>query len=144
MTKEWAPDDIFDVLGCRIARRVLAAASVGPRTVAELADACDVSAPTVYRRVAALEEHGLMTHEIEPAPDGHHTKRFNTVLDEATLRVEPTGITLDLVVDREYPDRFAQFWRDLGTGTEGLRSHVDGRADHATTVWGTEVRPHDQ
>jgi hypothetical protein len=40
MSKEWEPENVFDVLGCEIARQILAVASLQPVSAAELAQHC--------------------------------------------------------------------------------------------------------
>ena len=142
MSKEWAPSDIFDVLGCPVARQLLAAAAKQPQSASELSVSCGISPATVYRRLEALERFGLVTHELEPARDGHHRKRFTTDVTQGTLQIGPDGVSVDFAVDREYQERFADFWRDLSTATEGLRPDTPTTSG-MKTFWGHETGLHE-
>ncbi|MDX1748356.1 MAG: helix-turn-helix domain-containing protein [Halobacteriales archaeon] len=63
MSKEWDPETIFDVLGSEHARSILTVSSQEPMDAEALAEACDTSLPTVYRRVNALQEYDLLDRE---------------------------------------------------------------------------------
>lgn len=113
MSKEWTAESVFDVLGCDISRKILLVASEEPASASELADRCDVSTPTVYRRINALQEFDMLDEQVAVADDGHHHKRFRTVLSEANVRLDDGEFTVDVVRTTDRADSLSGLWRDL-------------------------------
>ena len=68
---QWNPDNVIEVLASSESRRILAAASVRPVSAEELEVICEVSLPTVYRRINVLVEYDLLSEEqaIDPKKD---------------------------------------------------------------------------
>lgn len=114
MSKEWDPDTLFEVLGSETARGVLALASVEPRSAQELADRLDVSEPTVYRRLDALEGYDLITESVAIDDDGNHFKRYETALERVAFEIEDGEFVVDVRLARDMVDQFERFWGDLG------------------------------
>lgn len=81
--------DAIDVLGDEYACRILAALGQEPMAAVELAEACDASRATVYRRLDRLESAGLVASRTRLRPDGNHRKRFH--LESRELRVSLTA-----------------------------------------------------
>ncbi|MWG33191.1 ArsR/SmtB family transcription factor [Halomarina oriensis] len=54
------PADVLDHLGDDVSRTILAACSADARSVGELAEVCDVSEATIYRRLNRLMNAGLL------------------------------------------------------------------------------------
>lgn len=129
MSKEWESQNVFDVLGCEIAREILALGSLKPLSAAELAERCDVSEPTVYRRIDALQEYDMLASETEIDDDGHHYKRFETNLEEARVRVEDGSFDVDIEIQKDYTDRFVDLWEDMEKGAEEV-SRETRRSPH--------------
>jgi len=134
VSKEWNPSSVFDVLGCEVAREVLALASVRAVSASELAERCGVSEPTIYRRINALQEYDMLTERTAIDDEGHHHKEYRTMLDEARFSVEDGQYDIDLQLRRDYSDRFVDFWSDLERGAEdvtggGSRRPDDGPSD---------------
>lgn len=98
---EAADNQLLDALGDDVSRRVLQACKQKPLTAEELAETCDVSESTIYRRLETLSSLGLVerTQRVE-APS---KTCYETVVDGLsihvgdTLRVEPGAS--DYVVD---------------------------------------------
>lgn len=107
------PADLFALLDDEYARAILAATDQRPMSAPALAEACDASRPTIYRRIDRLKEYDLLSETVRPDEDGHHRRvyvsRFRGLsvdLDDGTYRV-----TLDR---REDPaDRFTALWEGL-------------------------------
>ena len=76
------------------AQAILAALAGGPRAGRELAELCDISRPTVYRRLNRLEAAGFVSTEMSPDLDGHHRKEFYLLRDRLTVTVEAGAITV--------------------------------------------------
>lgn len=114
MSKEWEPETVFDVLESDVARRILVVASDGPMSADELAEACDTSLPTVYRRVDVLSEYDFLTEDRELDAQGNHYKTFETALERIAFDVDADGFAVDLERRTGLVDRFEEFWTELG------------------------------
>jgi predicted ArsR family transcriptional regulator len=127
MSKEWEPPDIFAVLGCEYARDVLVAATDGPFSAREIAERCDASLPTVYRRIDVLEEYGFLAEHNEVREDGTHHSTFETRLDRITLHVEDDHIDVEPAFTSRLGEKFSAFWRDMErSGDAADRLHTSG------------------
>lgn len=124
MSKEWEPETVFDVLESDVARRILVLASREPMSADELADGCDASLPTIYRRVNVLLEYDFLTEDRELDSDGNHYKTFETALERITFEIEGDGISVTLDRRRSLLDQFEDFWSDLG---ESAAATEEGR-----------------
>jgi DNA-binding transcriptional ArsR family regulator len=114
---EASPESLFDLLADEYARQILLAADEEPRTAKDLSRVCDASLATVYRRVARLEEHGLVDSTPTVDDDGAHRQRFQTTLEE--LHVQLSDGALELTVGRrdELADNFTAIWSALRDST---------------------------
>lgn len=113
MSKPWNPDDIFDVLASEDVRRILVATSVRPMSAEELAEICDRSLATVYRRLDAISEYDLLSEESAVDPDGTQYSEYRNDLNEITVSVEEGELTVDIDIERDTVDRFAEPIGDL-------------------------------
>jgi len=116
-------DAVLDVLSDEYAREILAATSVKPMSAQQLAEACEMSEPTVYRRIERLREHDLLGERTEIRDDGNHHSVYTATLSE--LSVELDEGTFEATVRRResasFPgqqeddtaDRFARMWENL-------------------------------
>jgi len=83
----------IEVLGDDYVCRILVALDTGPMPAIDLADACNMSRPTVYRRLNRLEALGFVTSRKKYESDGNHRKHFELVLDEIRFEVDEKGVT---------------------------------------------------
>ncbi|ADE02166.1 helix-turn-helix domain-containing protein [Haloferax volcanii] len=60
ITPESSDDDLLDALGDDVSRSVLLACNRAPMTAEELAESCEVSESTIYRRLETLSSLGLV------------------------------------------------------------------------------------
>jgi DNA-binding transcriptional ArsR family regulator len=90
--------ELLDLLSDQYTARILEALSVEPRPARELASICDMSRPTVYRRLDRLQEHGLVSTDEDLDPDGHHRKVFTTCLERVTVELTDDDPTVHLVL----------------------------------------------
>lgn len=114
MSKEWEPESVFDLLGSERARRILALASEESLSADDLAEHCDASLPTIYRRLNALVEFDLLHEETRIDADGNHYKTYEA--DVERISVVVGGGDLDVEVEprgEDMVDRFERFWGDL-------------------------------
>ncbi|QLC34501.1 winged helix-turn-helix transcriptional regulator [Halarchaeum sp. CBA1220] len=107
-------DDLLDALGDPRARAVLAAVNDEPRSAKELADALDVSLPTVYRRLDDLQSCELVTARTAVAPDGNHYKRYAATFEELSVRLEGDEYVVEVRREDDLADRFSDLWSELG------------------------------
>lgn len=83
------------------AKRILACLDGEPRPARELVDACEASRATVYRRLNRLEEHGLVSTDVEFHRDGHHRKVFTSTFERATFELVDGAPQVRLVLAAE-------------------------------------------
>jgi predicted transcriptional regulator len=106
-------EDILDTIGDEHARRVLAAISREPKPAKELAEECDLSLPTIYRRVEMLEEHDLVKDRTLVADDGNHYKVYECNFESTVISLEDDEYRVRIYREENLPDRFSQLWDDL-------------------------------
>jgi DNA-binding transcriptional ArsR family regulator len=119
VSKEWEPENVFDVFGSELARRILVLASSDPVSAEEIAERCDSSLPTVYRRLNTLEEHDLLRENQQVDADGNHYNTYQTKLQKVCFTVEDGGFTIDLQLRQDLVDKFGAFWSDLEGSSGG-------------------------
>jgi predicted transcriptional regulator len=108
-------EDILDTIGDQHARRVLAAISREPKSAKELAEECDLSLPTVYRRIEMLDEYDLVTDRTLVADDGNHYKVFESNFESTVISLEDDEYKIRIYRTENLPDRFGQLWDELHT-----------------------------
>lgn len=110
-----ADAELIGLLDDEYARAILAATAREPMTASELAEVCDASPPTVYRRLDALADADLIAERTEPDPDGHHRGVYAARLDAVHVALHEEGF--DVAVDRREPetvaDRFTRLYEGL-------------------------------
>jgi len=109
VTDEDVLEDVAALLEDDCARTILAATSTRPMTAKELTDHCDVSGPTIYRRIEDLDELDLI--EVRTRLDtesGHHEKLYAAMLSEVSVTLREGAF--EVSVDRREPiaDRFTR------------------------------------
>src|SRR6056297_3744357 len=80
-----------ELLEDEYARSILAETSVEPLSATELAERCDASSPTIYRRINRLQELDMLDEEQTLNPDGHHYRRFSARLERVTIELRHGG-----------------------------------------------------
>ncbi len=113
MDDDRAIEDILDTIGDEHARRVLAAISREPKPAKELAEECDLSLPTIYRRVEMLEEHDLLKDRTLVADDGNHYKVYECNFESTVISLDDDEYRVRIYREENLPDRFSQLWDDL-------------------------------
>lgn len=107
-------EDILDTIGDQHARAVLATISREPKSAKALAEECDLSLPTVYRRIEMLDEYDLVTDETLVADDGNHYKVYQSNFESTVITLEDDEYKIRIYREENLPDRFSQLWDDLG------------------------------
>ena len=108
-------EEVLDTIGDEHARDVLAAISVEPKSAKELAEECDLSLPTVYRRLEMLDEYDLVTDRTLVAEDGNHFKMYESNFESTVISLEDDEYRVRIYREENLPDRFSQLWDDLNT-----------------------------
>lgn len=114
--KEWVAENIFELFGDRLARDILLHLYRQPMSADELAHRFDVSKPTIYRRLNALTEYGLVAEQQEIDDSGHHYKVFETVLKNLSVELSEENYEIELTKRRDILGQFEAFWSDLEDG----------------------------
>lgn len=137
--KEWAPTDIFDVFGDTLARRILILASERPLSADELAEHLDVSEPTIYRRLNALQDYDLLSQQRQLDPEGNHYQTVETTLRKVVLEIEEGGYNVNLQLRQSLADQFDSFWSGLEESqTDATVEPEPGMQNEATDGDGTD------
>ncbi|POG54308.1 ArsR/SmtB family transcription factor [Haloferax marisrubri] len=123
MSEEPALGDILDLLSDEYARDILAATSTKPMSAQELADECEMSKPTVYRRVERLQAYGLLDEQTEIRTSNNHYSVYTATLSEFSVALDDGSFesSLTRTDDESFPgeeetdtaDRFKRMWEDL-------------------------------
>jgi AcrR family transcriptional regulator len=95
------------------ARTILVATKREAMSVSELADACGVSEPTVYRRLDDIREFGLVEEAVELDADGHHRNVYRATVSEVTFDVDADGVAVAVARDETMADRFTRYVREM-------------------------------
>ncbi|WP_327053582.1 ArsR/SmtB family transcription factor [Halomicrococcus gelatinilyticus] len=123
MSEDSPLGELLDVLSDEYARDILAATSVKPMSAQQLADECEMSKPTVYRRVERLQAHGLLDEQTRVRTSNNHYSVYTATLSEVSIELD-SG-TFEAAVrhtdDESFPgeresdtaDRFRKMWEDL-------------------------------
>lgn len=89
---------VLDALGDDTAREMLTQLKE-PHTADELAEACEVSTSTAYRKLELLSEAGLVNGTVRVRPDRCQETLYHRVFDG--LQVVPDGDSFAVQADRE-------------------------------------------
>jgi predicted transcriptional regulator len=106
-------EEVLNTIGDEHARTVLAAISREPRPAKELSEACDLSLPTIYRRLELLEEHELITERTAVADDGNHFQVYECNFDSTVITLEDDEYKVRIYRKENVPDRFTKLWDEL-------------------------------
>jgi predicted transcriptional regulator len=106
-------EEILDTIGDEHARRVLAAISREPKSAKALANECDLSLPTVYRRIELLDEYELVKDRTLVAEDGNHYKVYESNFESTVISLEDDEYRVRVYRQENLPDRFSQLWDEL-------------------------------
>lgn len=106
-------DRVLDLLADDYARQILAHLSDQSMLVEALGEKCEGSESTIYRRLDELEAIGLVSETIQLDQQGHHRKRYETILTSVLVTFEKGRYDVELEIEEDTPDRFARMWGDI-------------------------------
>ncbi|WP_191906211.1 MULTISPECIES: winged helix-turn-helix domain-containing protein [unclassified Haloarcula] len=84
-------DELFALLGDEYVVDILQALSSDEMPARAIAEECDMSRPTVYRRLERLTEAGVVASRLHPESDGHHRQQFRLVLEGVAVQFREDG-----------------------------------------------------
>ena len=113
MSKAWNRDDLFDVCASEDVRQILAATNVRSMSGQDLADICGRSLATIYRRIQAMEDYDLLSEELTRDPDGTQYNEYRSDLNEITINVDEGQLNVNIDIERDTVDQFAELIEDL-------------------------------
>jgi predicted transcriptional regulator len=108
--------ELLQVLADEYSRKILVAADEEPKTAKSLAESCDASLTTVYRRVSKLKSHGLIEERTEVSPEKSHHSVYETVLEDVRVTVSDGEMSVAVETRDELADSFTSMWEDMGEG----------------------------
>lgn len=115
MENETPVEEILDTIGDDHARQILAAVSRESRTAKELADHCDISLPTVYRRLELLEENDLVASINEVDENGNEYHLYESDFESTVISLtDDDEYEVRIYRSENLPERFTQLWDELG------------------------------
>ncbi len=106
-------DELFALLDDEYARSILIATSVEPLSADALAERCDASEPTIYRRIDRLETFDLVESTQQLDPDGHHYKTYAARLERVTIDLDDGDLTVAVDRTEDAADRFTRLYEEL-------------------------------
>ena len=110
MSEADGPDeDVLHVLDDEYAKEILVETYAEPRSARRLAELCDASRSTVYRRIERLQNHDLVESRQRLDPEGHHREVYAASLQRVTVELTADGF--EVSVDRTEEDAASRFTR---------------------------------
>lgn len=85
-------DELLGLLSDEYACRILCALDDEPRSADELVAQCEMSRPTVYRRLEQLTDAGIVDARLTPSAEGHHKREFRRTLAGLSVRIREDGV----------------------------------------------------
>ncbi|OVE84240.1 winged helix-turn-helix domain-containing protein [Natronolimnobius baerhuensis] len=113
MSEECDVETIGSVLEDAVARSILVHAQSDPVSASALADHCDVSTVTIYRRLETLREHDLVVASTVPERDGNHYKVYKTNVRRLSVTLTEDGFELSIERTDTPADRFTRLIEEL-------------------------------
>lgn len=107
------PAKLFALLDDEYARRILAHLDQEPMSATELSERCDVSPPTVYRRIDRLQRCGLLTEETRIDDGGNHYAVYESRFEGLAVAMDDGEFVVDLSRREDPADRLTYLWEDL-------------------------------
>jgi AcrR family transcriptional regulator len=106
--------EVAGLLEDDVAREVLAATSVDAMSASNLAERCDVSEPTIYRRLEELREADLLAEGQELDPGGDHYTVYRARFQRLLVELERGDYDVEVTLLEDPADRFTRLFEELG------------------------------
>ncbi|WP_253737489.1 ArsR/SmtB family transcription factor [Halohasta salina] len=89
-------ETLLALLGDEYACRLLVALEAEPLSAADLVDRCEMSRPTVYRRLDRLTDAGLVEAVCSPSASGHHHQEYRLAVETVAFSLSGDGVDGEL------------------------------------------------
>ena len=107
-------EELLSILDDEYARSILIETSQRPMSAKHLAEACDASLPTIYRRIDRLSEQGLVTERPKFRDEGRHYSVYEATLNRVTIDLDDGEMSADISTEpTDAADRFTKMWEDI-------------------------------
>ena len=90
------PTDLLSLLNAEYTTSILEAIQRESKSARAIAEECGASRPTVYRRLNALEDAGLVDSGMVYDADGHHRTVFETTLEAISVDLVGGGLSVSV------------------------------------------------
>lgn len=87
------PRRALELLGDEYACRIIGALDGEQLSASTLVERCEMSRPTVYRRLDRLEDAGLVDVHTERGHNGQEHRQFSLAVEEIQFQVDEDGIS---------------------------------------------------
>lgn len=94
-------DAVLEALGDDSSRSILVATSRRPMTAKELTERCHVSPTTVYRRINALVDRGLLEKRVSLDAGPNQNTVYEPTFSRADVRLTPDGVRVETFDDAD-------------------------------------------
>lgn len=84
---------LLELLSDEYARELLRKLEEGAKGARELAEQCEMSRPTVYRRLDRMTEAGIIDSQQSSMTTGRQRTEYNLVVGAVEFNVHPDGVT---------------------------------------------------
>ena len=109
MSEECDVGTVGSLLGDPTVRTILVQTDQRPMSATTLSDHCEVSQPTVYRRLEELRECDLLEERTRPDPEGgHHRTLYATNVRCMTVELDDGRLKLSIDRREDMADRFTR------------------------------------
>jgi DNA-binding transcriptional ArsR family regulator len=113
VTEEPDPPEVFATLDDEFARDILVATKTERLSAKELSEQCDISRPTVSRRVNRLVEQGLLEEYTHVHAGGRHYSEYEASLERIEVRLQAEGFDVEVEVRPDPADRITSLFDDM-------------------------------
>ena len=113
MTEESDPSEVFATLDDEYARDILVATKTERLSARELSEECEMSRPTVSRRVSRLLEQGLLEEYTHVDPGGRHYSEYEARLERIEVLLHAEGFDVQIDVRPDPADRITAIFEKM-------------------------------
>lgn len=107
-------ETVAGLLEDQTVREILVETSREPMSARTLKDHCDVSGPTIYRRLEQLREVDFVVEQTRPDPDGgHHRQVYSPNLDRIVIDLDEEALSIEITRRERMADRFTRLVEEM-------------------------------
>lgn len=86
-------EQLLELLSDEYACKLLCVLDENPMSASDLVEQCEMSRPTVYRRLETMAEAGIITSRQSSTADGQQRAEYSLVVDAVELHLHSDGVT---------------------------------------------------